>query len=566
MKNRVLSELFEQMADALEFKGENRFKVNAYRKVSRVLGDLREDIEHVRKEGKLLEVPGIGKGTAEKIEEYLKTGRISKFKEVMDGVPPGIVDLLSIQGLGPKTLALAYKELGVKSVEDLVRVSKDKTLASLPGMGEKKLDNILRGIKLHAASKERISLGIALPIVEKIIDSLKKYNPTGRMSPAGSLRRMKETIGDIDILVESREGEEIIDRFTSLPDVQEVLAKGDTKGSIIVSEGLQVDIRAVPPESFGSALQYFTGSKEHNVHLREIAKKMGMKISEYGIFKGDKSIGGRAEEDIYEGLGLELMPPELREDSGEIEASGQGSLPRLLEENDIKGDLHVHSAYSDGFNTIEEVVLAGKRMGYSYLAICDHTKSAAYAGGLSEERLSKQMAEIDGLRKRISGIRILKGAEVDIKADGSLDLPDSILEKLDVVVAAIHSGFRKNVTERIVKAMRNPFVRIIAHPTGRLISKREGYDVDLERVLEEARKTGTALEINAYYDRLDLNDGNARRAKELGVKLAIGTDSHNTEQLWMMKLGVSVARRAWLEKSDVLNASSRLESRKRKSS
>jgi len=553
MKNRIIAQMFERMADVLEFKGEMPFKVNAYRKASRIIGDLQEDIEKIWKEGRLQKIPGVGAGLAKKIDEYLRTGRMTKYEEVTGDVPSGLIELLEIQSLGPKTLALAHKELGVKNLEDLRRVIEDGSLARLPGMGQKKVDNIAQGINLFQASKERISLGVALPLVEEVMDQLKKRTGVERLSPAGSLRRMKETVGDIDILVETEEGGKIVDEFVHLPMVTQVLAAGETKGSVIVEGGIQVDVRAIKPESYGAALQYFTGSKAHNIHLREIAKKRGLKISEYGVFRGEKKIGGRHEEDIYSALDLVWIPPEIREDRGEIERSAEGNLPRLIDEKDIKGDLHVHSKWSDGSATLEELVNRAKEKGYQYIAICDHSPSAKYARGLSIERLLKQIEEIKALNQKLDGFRILTGVEVDILSDGSLDLPDEILAKLDIVVAAIHIGFKQQVTERIVSAMKNPYVKIIAHPTGRLISKREGYEVDLEQVLRAAADTGTVLEINAYYDRLDLSDLNSQRAKEMGIKLAINTDTHQIDQLDMMKLGVGVARRGWLEREDVIN-------------
>lgn len=553
MKNRIIAQMFERMADVLEFKGEMPFKVNAYRKASRIIGDLQEDIEKIWKEGRLQKIPGVGAGLAKKIDEYLRTGKMTKYEEVTGDVPSGLIELLEIQSLGPKTLALAHKELGVKNLEDLRRVIEDGSLARLPGMGQKKVDNIAEGINLFQASKERISLGVALPLVEEVMYQLKKRTGVERLSPAGSLRRMKETVGDIDILVETEEGGKLVDEFVHLPMVTQVLAAGETKGSVIVEGGIQVDVRAIKPESYGAALQYFTGSKAHNIHLREIAKRRGLKISEYGVFRGEEKIGGRHEEDVYSALDLVWIPPEIREDRGEIERSAEDNLPRLVEEKDIKGDLHVHSRWSDGSATLEELVTRAKEKGYQYIAICDHSPSAKYARGLSIERLLKQVEEIKALNQKLDGFRILTGVEVDILSDGSLDLPDDILGKLDIVVAAVHTGFKQRVTERILSAMKNPYVKIIAHPTGRLISKREGYEVDLEQVLRAAADTGTVLEINAYYDRLDLSDLNSQRAKEMGIKLAINTDTHQIDQLDMMKLGVGVARRGWLEKKEVIN-------------
>jgi DNA polymerase (family 10) len=553
MKNRELADIFGKMADILEFKGENPFKVNAYRKASRVIGELSDDIEAIHNQGGLMNISGIGSGIAKKIEEYLTTGRMSKYEEVTQEVPEGLMELMAIQSMGPKTLALLHDRLGVASFDDLKRVTEDGSMETLPGLGTKKVENIKRGIKLYAASRGRIPLGIALPIVEGIIAQLKQTKQIFQVSAAGSLRRMRENIGDIDILTTGGEGGEIIQKFTQLPQVTEVLAAGDTKGSVIIEGKTQVDLRVVSPDCFGSALQYFTGSKAHNIHLREIAKDRGLKISEYGVFRGDERLGGEREEDIYSALGLSWIPPEMREDRGEIEAAIAGTLPELVKPEEIRGDLHVHSQHSDGTATIEQIALKAKELGYEYIAICDHSQSARYAGGISEDELLEEIREIEGLNQRLDGIRILSGTEVDIKADGSLDYPDELLSKLDIVVAAVHSGFKKKVTERMIKAMENPHVDVIAHPTGRLISSREGYELDVDRIMAKAAETHTALEINSYYDRLDLSDINCMKAKQMGAKLSIGTDAHHVDQLWAIRLGVAVARRGWLEKQNLLN-------------
>jgi DNA polymerase (family 10) len=556
MKNREIAKLFEKMADMLEFKGENVFKINAYRKASRVIGDLSQDLDKMNREGTLQDIPGVGEGIAKKIKEYLETGQMSKYEEVRRGVPDDLLAMMTIPGMGPKTMALVHKTLGISSISELEEAVEEGKLRDLPGMGEKKEENILTGIALLRQSGERIALGVAIPIFDEIVAEFKKRAKVQKILPAGSLRRMKETIGDIDILVTGHDGRKIIKAFTELPQVQEILAAGDTKGSIIVPGGLQIDLRVVPGASYGAALQYFTGSKAHNIHLREIAKTKGMKISEYGIFRGDRKIGGKKEEEIYTKLGLAWIPPEMREDRGEIALAAQGKLPRLVEQKDIRGDLHVHSNWSDGSAPIEQIALAAQKRGYQYVAICDHSQSLKFAGGLSEQRILEQMEEIHRLNEKFSGIFLLAGTEMDIKADGSLDYPDKILEKLDVVVASIHSGFKQpqeKITERLLSALENPHVDIIAHPTGRLISSRPPYRVSLEEVFAKAAETGTALEINAYHDRLDLNDIHCRRAAEMGAKLCIGTDAHHTDQLWMMRLGVAVARRGWLEKVNLLN-------------
>lgn len=561
MKNKEIAQIFDRIADALEFKGEQVFRVLAYRKAARIIEELSEDIEVLNKEGRLKDIPGIGEGIAKKIDEYLKTGVMKKYHEAMAGIPQELLELLNIQNLGPKTLKLANEKLGVKNLSDLKRVIENGSLAKLFRMGEKKVDNIRKGIILYEQGQKRIPIDTALLISEMVVDYLKKAPGIFNISPSGSLRRMKETIGDIDILVTGKNGQKIIDYFTKMSEVTQVLASGSTKGSVIIGseeEAIQVDVRFVEPKSYGSALQYFTGSKEHNIKLRSLAKEKGLKLSEYGIYliksnSKEKYIVGETEEDVYQALGLPWIPPEIREDRGEIEAALANNLPQLIGYDEIKGDLQVHSNYSDGAATIEEIVQAGIKLGYEYIAITDHSKTAKYAGGLSEDHLKMQWEEIDRIQAKYKKIKILKGIEVDILKSGNLDFSDRILSNFDIVVAAVHQGFKQNVTKRICSAIENPYVKIIAHPTGRLINKREGYDVDLEKVLEHARKYQKILEINAYPNRLDLNDIWARRAKEMGIKLAINTDAHGVLDLNWMRFGIGVARRAWLEKQDVIN-------------
>lgn len=559
-KNKIIAEMFEKIADGLEFLGENPFRVNAYRKAARVLEDYPDDVEEVYKtkgpKG-LDAIPGIGKGMVEKIIEFLETGKISRYEEVMSKVPQDLLKLMDVQGIGPRTLKLAYDRLGVRTVEDFKRVLEDGSLEKLPGMGPKKIENIKKGLELFKKMSERIPLGLAIPLVEEIVERMKELKEVKRISPAGSFRRMKETVGDLDILTTGENGRKIIDYFTKLPGVTRILAHGDTKGSCIFNDRYQVDLRVVPEESYGAALQYFTGSKEHNIHLRSIAKSLNMKISEYGVFRGNEKIAGVTEEEVYKALGLIWIPPELREDRGEIEAAQRGKLPDLIELKDIKGDLHVHSKYSDGTATLEEIAEHAKNMGYEYIAVCDHSRSAKYAHGLEIDRLMEKTEKIRKLNQKLEGVKLIAGTEVDILQDGSLDYPDEVLKELDFVVAAIHIWSKtEDVTKRIIKAMENPYVHAIAHPTGRIISQREGYNVDIEEVIRVAAETGTLLEINAYYDRLDLNDVNVMRAREKGVKFTIGTDTHNIGQLWSMRLGVGVARRGWLEKKDVVNTMS----------
>ena len=556
MKNREVAGLFDKMADILEFKGENPFKIRAYRKASRILGDLTQDIEEITEEGNLKDIPGIGEGMAEKIVEYLKTGKISKFEEIRKGVSDELIAIMNIPGMGPKTLSMFHKEIGIANLSQLERTLENGSLIGLPGIGEKKVENLKRGIQLLKQSKGRMNLGIAFPVAKRIVESLREKVTSSKIEWAGSLRRMRENIGDIDLLATGPDKEKILQAFTRLSEVKEILASGETKASVIVEGGIQVDLRVVEEESYGAALQYFTGSKGHNIHLRGIAKAQGIKINEYGVFKGKKKIGGKEEKDIYQVLGMQWMEPELREDRGEIEASQENRLPRLVQESEIKGDLHVHSKWSDGTSSIEEVARAAQKRGYQYVAICDHSKSLRIAHGLDESRLMKQMDEIDRLNDRLKDLRILKGTEVDIQVDGKLDFPDRVLEKLDWVVAGIHSGFkqeRQKMTQRILRALENPYVHILAHPSGRILGERDPYAVELEEVIEAAERYGKSLEINAYFERLDLDDLHCRKAKELGVRLAIGTDAHHIEQMWMISLGIAVAKRGWLESPDLLN-------------
>ena len=544
------------MADILEFKGENPFKISAYRKASRIIGDLTQDIEEIAEQGKLKEIPGIGEGMAQKIVEYLKTGKISKFEEARKGVSDELIAIMDIPGMGPKTLSMLHREKGISNLSQLEKALEDGSLRGLFGIGEKKIENIKRGIQLLKQSKGRMNLGIAFPLAKRIVEALRQKTGSKKIEWAGSLRRMKENIGDIDILATGPDVEKIVHVFTHLPEVKEVLASGQTKASVIVEGGTQIDLRVVEEDSYGAALQYFTGSKAHNIHLRGIAKAKGIKINEYGVFRGKKKVGGKDEKDIYRALGMDWMEPELREDRGEIEAAQKGRLPKLVQESDIKGDLHVHSKWSDGTSSIEEVARAAQGRGYQYVAITDHSKSLRIAHGLDEARLMKQMEEIDRVNEKLKGFQILKGTEVDILAEGRLDFPEKVLEKFDMVVASIHSGFKQDrakMTKRIIQAFENPYLHIFAHPTGRLLGARDPYEVEMDELIEAAKKFGKVLEINAYFERLDLDDIHCRKAKEMGIQVAISTDSHHPDQMWMMGLGVAVAKRGWLEKKDVLN-------------
>ena len=556
MKNKELADLFEKMADILEFKGENSFKISAYRKASRIIGDLTKDIEEISEQGELKNIPGIGEGMAQKIVEYLKTGKISKFEEVRKGVSDELIAIMDIPGMGPKTLSMLHKEKGISNLSQLEKALEDGSLLDLFGIGEKKIENIKRGIQLFKQSKGRMNLGAAFPVAKRIVETLRQKTGSKKIEWAGSLRRMKENIGDIDILATGPNKEKILQAFIHIPEVKEVLASGETKASVIVERGTQIDLRVVEEDSYGAALQYFTGSKGHNIHLRGIAQAKGIKINEYGVFKGKKKIGGKEEKDVYRSLGMDWIEPELREDRGEIEAAQKGRLPKLVQESEIKGDLHVHSKWSDGTPTIEEIAGFAQKRGYQYAAICDHSKSLKIAHGLDESRLMKQIEEIDRINEKLKGFQILKGTEVDILADGKLDFPEKILEKLDIVVAAIHSGFKQDkgkMTKRIIRALENPYVHILAHPSGRLLGARDPYEVEIDELMEVAKKYGKALEINAYFERLDLDDIHCRKAKEMGIRVGIGTDAHHLDQMWMVSLGVAVARRGWLKAKDVLN-------------
>ncbi len=555
MQNKQVAAAFEALADLLEFKGENVFKLRAYRNAARVIQDLTEDISVLVRENRLRDLPGIGEGIAKKIVQLVNTGKMDKLEEAKQGMPSGIFDMLAIPGVGPRTVTLAHERLGIRTLKQLAAAARNGKLASLPDMGAKKAENLLKGIELMHRAAERMPLGEVLSFVEEIVEALKSRDVKEAV-PAGSLRRMRETIGDIDILTSGRNGRKIIQKFTSLPAVRRVLAAGDTKGSVVMENGVQVDLRVVPPESFGAALQYFTGAKAHNLRLRFIAKERGLKLSEYGVFKGNKRIAGRTEQEVYEALDLPLIPPPLREDRGEIEAAQQNRLPNLIKLSDIKGDLHVHTDWSDGHNTIEEMALAARELGYKYIAICDHTRALKVFGGLDAVRLRQQIAAVRKKDRKLSGISILTGTEVDIRSDGSLDLPNHVLAKVDFVTASVHSGFkqgREAITRRIIKAIENPHVNSIGHLTGRLLGRREAYELDLEAILKAAARTGTALELNAHPARLDLTDQACRRAKELSVKIAINTDAHDTEQLALMRFGVATAQRGWLERSHVLN-------------
>ncbi len=557
MVNQQIAKIFNEMADLLEIKDENPFRVRAYRRAAQNIDGLPKDLGRMTEE-EILAIPGIGQDLAEKIRHYISTGRVEAYEELKKEVPGGLAVLLSVPSLGPKTAKLLYEKLKIKDIGDLERLAREHRLSGLPGIKDKTEENILKGIEMIKRGKDRLPLGRVLPIANEIFSQLKEKAPVKELQIAGSLRRWKETIKDIDILATSGNPERVMGVFVHLPMIKEILMRGPTKSSVVITEGIQVDLRVVEEESFGAALAYFTGSKAHNIRLREMAVKAGLKINEYGIFreKDNRRLGGEKEEDVYRLLGLVFIPPELREDTGEIEAAREGRLPKLIELRDIRGDLHVHTKRSDGSHTLEELIKAARAKGYEYIAITDHTKGLGVARGLNEEKILDEMNEIRAMNKRLKGFRILMGAEVDIRSDYTLDLNDEILKRLDIVVASVHSGFRQSrdqLTGRLVSAIKNPYVSVIAHPTGRLIGERDAYEVDMERVFAAAKQTGKAIEINSYPLRLDINDIYAKRAKELKIPMVISTDTHVVDQFDFMTYGVSIARRGWLEKSDVAN-------------
>jgi DNA polymerase (family 10) len=557
MRNEEIAAIFEEIADILEIKGEQVFRVNSYRRAARTISDLARDVAELAAGGGLQSLPGIGKGTAEKIDEYLTHGRVGLHAELLASIPKDLPAILQIPGMGPKRVALAWKELGVTSVADLKEAIASGRFAALKGMGQKSVEQIAAAIRFTEKTAGRTPLGLALPVAEALAEELRRIKAVKRVAVCGSLRRGCETIGDLDFLCESDDGPAVVKAFTSLPQVQRVLAAGDTKGSVIVlrrdSIEMQADCRVVPGESFGAALQYFTGSKEHNVRLRELAGKKGWKLNEWGLFAGERLLAGKDELSIYRKLGLPPIPPELREDRGELTP---GAIHSLIDAEDVRGDLHMHTTASDGTDTAEEITAAAERIGYQYIAVTDHSKSSAIANGLSVDRMWRQIDKLRELDKRFPSIAILASCECDILSDGSLDYPDSLLSACDLVVASIHSAMRQprdKITARVLAAMDNPYVTIIGHPTGRLIGQREPMALDMEAVLAKAAQTDTAIELNASWQRLDLNDRHCRMAREVGVMISLGTDAHAAVQLGQMKLGVITARRGWLRTADVLN-------------
>jgi DNA polymerase (family 10) len=557
VSNQEIADMFERLADLLEIDGENPFKVRAYRNASRTISSLSKRLADMIERGEdLTQLPGIGKEIAKKIQEIVETGTLSKLKEVESHVPPSLVELLRIPGLGPKGVQAVYKSLNVRTIEDLKNAAESGKLARIPGFGEKKSKKILEEIDKIQQVGKRYKLAVVEKVAEPLLQYLKEIDGVHEAMVAGSYRRKKETVGDLDILVTCNAASLVKERFLSYESVGEILSQGETRCSVRLRDGLQVDLRVVPEECYGAALHYFTGSQAHNIAIRRLGVERGLKINEYGVFKGEARIAGKKEEDVFESVGLPYIEPELREDRGEIEAAKAGRLPKLVTIDSIKGDLHAHTKATDGYHTVEEMALAAKERGYRYIAISDHSKRLTVTRGLDERRLWEQMKEIDSLNERLDGFVVLKSIEVDIMEDGSLDLSDDVLKDLDFVIGAVHHKFnlsREKQTERIIKAMDNPHFTILAHPTGRLIGERDGYDVDMERLVEAAKERGCILELNAHPDRLDLTDEACRLAKEAGVRVAISTDAHAIGDLSFMRYGINQARRGWLEADDVVN-------------
>ncbi len=556
-RNEEVSALLENIAKLLALQGDNPFRVRAYTEAARAISATAEDIEDLYRAGRLEEIPGVGESIARKIGEYLATGRLGYYEQLRRQVRVPAVDLLEVPSIGPARARLIAERLGVTTVEELAEAAREHRLQALPGFGPKLEERIAREAARVAQRSRRLLLGVALPAAEAVAQQLAAAPAVQQVHPAGSIRRGRETIGDIDLLVASDQPAAAIDAFTTLPLVKEVLARGTTRASVLTRDDLQIDLRVIRPAEYGAALQYFTGSKEHNIALRTLALEQGYKLSEYGLFdRAGRRVAGETEEGVYAALGLDWIPPELRENRGELEAARRHALPHLIEVADLRGDLHVHTDWSDGHDPPERMVEAAIARGYEYIAFTDHSRSLQVAGGLSLERVREQRRLIDRLNTRYAPFRVLHGTEVDILPDGTLDYPDEVLAEFDLVTASVHSAFRQpreRMTARIVRALRHPCVAILNHPTGRLLPRRAEYEVDMEAVLRAAAENGVALEINGQPDRLDLDDGWARRARDAGVLLACDSDAHSTRQLEYVRYAVTTARRGWVEPHHVLN-------------
>jgi len=571
MINREIAKIFFNISSFLETE-EVLFKPYAYQKAALMLEGLEEDVKEIYRKGGLKaleEIPGVGKSIAEKMEEYIQTGKIKYYENLKRKLPINLDEITAVEGMGPKRAKILYQKLGIRNLKELEIAAKKGKIGKLFGFGGKTEKNILEGIVFLKRDKGRFLLGDIMPVAEEACERLKKLKEVKEISIAGSLRRRKETIGDADLLAVSKNPQKVMDFFVSLPGVVKIWGKGTTKASVRMEAGFDMDIRVVPEKSYGSALQYFTGSKEHNIATRIIAIEKGLKLNEYGVFRGKKMIAGKTEEEIYKAIGLSWIEPELREDEGEIKAALAGELPKIIGYKDIRGDLHCHSDWDGGENSIEEMVKAAEKIGYEYIGISDHTKFLRIENGLNERQLLQQGREIDKLNAKIqsskaksnpkSKFQILHGCEANILADGSIDIKDEVLKQLDYVIAGVHSQMKmakSQMTGRIIRAMKNPNIDIISHPTGRLIKKRDEYQIDFDKILRAAKETGTILEINSYPERLDLKDINIRRAKEAGVKMAINTDSHQKDQMRFIEYGIAQARRGWAEKEDIINTNS----------
>ncbi|MFA5413686.1 MAG: DNA polymerase/3'-5' exonuclease PolX [Patescibacteria group bacterium] len=562
MTNLEIAKIFREMAILYEIQ-EAPFKPRAYERVAASLESLGRNVSEIYEQGglkSLEKIPGVGKNTAFHIEELLKTGQLKLYKQLKKSLPIDIDELTSVLGVGPKTIQVLYKKLKIKNVADLEAAALSGKIAKLPRFGAQSQEKILKGLEFHKKSRGRYLLGHVLPIAREIENRLRKIPGVDKVETAGSIRRRQETIGDIDTLITAKHPEKVMEIFTHMPEVSEILSRGQTKTTVRLKFGIQADVRILPPEDYGAALQYFTGDKNHNIETRKIAIKKGLKLSEYGIFRGKKKLGGKTEEEIYKILGMNWMEPEIRTASGEIEAAKNDTLPKIIGYGDIRGNLHVHTKWSDGLNTIPEMALAGKKLGYEYISISDHVGTLHIAHAMDEKKVLQQIKEIDKLNaefaKKKIGIKILKSAETNISADGNIDLPHKILEKLDIVLAGVHDHFnlpKEKMTARIIRAMKHPNVNIITHPTGRIIFQRPAYQIDLDKILKAAKEFGVAMEINAFFDRLDLRDEDIKKAVGLGVKMVISTDAHNKNQMNLMEYGVAQARRGWATEKDILN-------------
>lgn len=554
MRNKEIARIFNEIADMYEMQDID-FKPRAYRKAAQNIESLGKDIEEIYEDNELKNIPGIGESTAEEIKEYLDTGKVQRLEKLKTDMPVDLRSLSAVETIGPKKIKVLYQQLGVSNLDDLEQAAKEGKIQKLDGFGKKTEENILANISFAREKGQRFLLGYVLPEARGIIKEL--TDQVDQIELAGSLRRMKETVGDVDILVVSSESKKVMDYFTEMDRVEQVIAHGKTKSTIRLYGGIQVDLRIVNKQSFGSALQYFTGSKDHNVKLRKIAQKNGLKLNEYGLFEDDKRKAGESEEKVYQKLDLEWVSPELREDNGEIEAAKQNSLPNLIEYDDVNGDLQMHSTWSDGSNTMKEMIEESRNLGHSFIAFTDHVGTLKVAGGMDKKEWEKQGEKIAELQKKFDDILIFHGLEANIKKNGDLDIDSSFLKEADIVLASVHSSFRlakKEMTKRIIKAIENKYVHILSHPTGRKIQKKEAIDLDLDAVFEAARKNDVAIEINAYPERLDLNDVNVHRAINKDVKLSIGTDAHRKDHLRYYSLGTAVARRGWAQKKDIINA------------